>query len=306
MKYLICFLILSSQLLAAETDMPFVDCRKVMELTGAPDKAMKMPSDVAVDRQGRVYVVDSGNQRVLVYTSGGEYLFSFGSKGDGPGELNSPVGISTAPDGRVLVADRGNKRIEIFDRDGKFLKIIPATVGKMEYTPVDVAVDREGKRIYVTGSAPFHRVFVLDNDGKLLANWGKPGNNEGEFRYPATIAVSQDEEEIHIVDVFNSRVQVFDPEGNYLVSVGSWGVTPSHLFRPKGVAVTKDNRVLVSDSYLGVVQMFNSDTRFRGVLGIKGEIARFDTPAGMAVDGQNRIYIAEVLANKISVFQLGP
>ncbi|MCU7917835.1 MAG: NHL repeat-containing protein [Candidatus Thiodiazotropha sp. (ex Epidulcina cf. delphinae)] len=295
-------LFLSTPLLAAEMKASLVEYRKVMDLTGTAESEMVMPTDVAIGKGQRVYVVDSGNHRVLAYAADGSFLFAFGSKGSGAGQLDSPVGIAASRDGRVLVADRGNRRVQIFDSDGAFLKTITTILGDAEVVPVDVAVDQAEKRIFVSGSAPYHRLLIFDNSGKAIGIWGKPGNNFGEFRYPAALAVSKDDE-TYIVDVFNTRVQVLNDKGEYLVTVGSWGVTPGHLFRPKGVAIENDDQILVSDSYLGVIQIYNSDTRFHAVLGTNGEIARFDTPAGMTVDKRDRLYVAEMLANKVSVFQ---
>jgi DNA-binding beta-propeller fold protein YncE len=266
---------------------------------------MIMPTDVAIGRAGRIYVVDSGNQRVLVYDTNGAFLSTFGSSGTGADTLVAPVGIATAGDGSVFVADRAARRVQIFDADGTFLHTLVTRVGMLEIAPVDVAVDPDGERVYVTATAPYNRVLVYGQQGRIERIWGIPGNNPGEFRYPATLAVAPTNE-IYIVDVFNTRVQVLDRRGKYLVAVGSWGVTPGQFFRPKGVALRSDGSVLVSDSYLGVIQLFNEDTRLRGVVGYGGEFARFDTPAGLAVDGSNRLYVAEMLANKVSVLQLEP
>ena len=303
MRYLFFFCLIYVSTAIAASDISLVECKKLAELKGAPGSDMKLPSDVSVGPQGRIYVADSGNRRVLVYSSVGKYLFSFGKGGDGPGELASPVGIAVTRDGRVLVADRGNNKIQIYNRDGEFIREILAKVDGKAYTPIDVAVDNAEKRIYVSVSSPFHQLFILDNSGKILSKVGKPGNNEGEFRYPATIAVSPDDE-IYVVDVLNTRAQVFDSKGQFLVTVGSWGVTQGQLFRPKGIALTENRRILVSDSYLGVVQTYSSDTRFQGVLAMQGDIARFTTPVGMAVDSRNRVYIAEAMANRVSICQL--
>jgi DNA-binding beta-propeller fold protein YncE len=305
MRYLPLLLIFYALLAAAEPGYSLVQCKRVTELSDAPDGNMRLPTDVAVDEQGRIYVVDSGNRQILVFSSANKFLFSFGSKNSNKGEFRSPVGITVTKDGRVLVADRGSQKIVIFSRDGKYLKSIQIKIKEGVLTPIDVAVDKQEKRIFVTVTAPFHQIAVLDNNGKLLSRVGKPGNNEGEFRYPATISVS-DENEIYVVDVLNTRAQVFDEKGKFLVTVGSWGVTQGQLFRPKGIALSPDKRILVSDSYLGVIQIFNNDTRFKGVLATGGEIARFTTPVGMAVDSKNRVYIAESMANRVSVCHLAP
>lgn len=303
MRIIFIFFLMYANIAAAQSALSLIECKKVAELTGAPGSMMKLPSDVAVDEQGRVYVVDSGNRRVLVYSSSAKYLFSFGSGKGAEGRLRSPVGIAVTKDGRVLVADRGSNRIQVYSRDGKYIKTIKTNRNKTSYTPIDVAVDQNEKRIYVTATAPLHQLLILDNNGKILGRIGKPGNNEGEFRYPASVAVSGDDE-IYVVDVLNTRAQVFDETGKFLVTVGSWGVTQGQLFRPKGITLTKDKHILVSDSYLGVVQIYNRDTRFSGVLAMQGDIARFTTPVGMAVDKNNRIYITETMANRVGICQL--
>jgi DNA-binding beta-propeller fold protein YncE len=288
------------------TAAPLTKFTRVLELTGPDDKPLVMPTDIAIGKDERIYIVDSGNHRVLCYSRDGKYLFAFGSAGEGDGELLGPVGITTAEDGSVLLADRGNKRIQIFDEKGQFLNTIETRSGGKSASPVDVAVDKSGKQLYVTASIPFHQVFVYGEDeggGKVKTIWGKPGSNPGEFRYPATIAIGPDKN-IYVVDVFNSRLQVFDVSGQALVTIGSWGVTPGHLFRPKGVAVGDDGLIAVSDSYLGVLQLFDSDKRFQGVLGEAGEIAHFTTPTGLAFDGKGRLYVAEMLANRVTVLEL--
>ena len=61
----------------------------------------------------------------------------------------------------------------------------------------------------------------------------------------------------------------------------------------------------VSDSYLGVIQVFDRDGTFLDILGDeKGSITRFETPTGMFIDKQMRLYVVEMLANRVRVLQL--
>jgi len=292
--------------------IPTGPVRHLFDLKGLPGDELALPSDVAVAADGRVYVVDGGNHRLVVFGPEGQGLFVFGHQGEAEGEFSGPVGLGLGADGRVFVADTGNRRIQVFNPDGGFEYAFPVTSGGTPVRPVDVAMDPTGERLYVTGKDS-HSLLVYSPTGELLETWGHEGLNAGEFRYPATVAVAPAGTEagpaigaIYVVDVLNTRVQVFAPSGELLVQVGSWGVRPGQLFRPKGVAIDGNGNLYVSDSYLEVVQVFDDNSRFLHVLGRPdGEVQRFTTPTGLAVDGQGRLYVAEMWGNKVSVYGLG-
>ena len=156
--------------------------------------------------------------------------------------------------------------------------------------------------IYITGNNN-HKIMRYTLEGKKLKSWGKQGNNPGEFRYPATITVGEDGD-VYVVDVLNSRVQIFEANGKLRIIAGSWGVLPGQLFRPKGVALDKNGNIFVSDSYLGVIEVFNNKTSFTHVLGSNGIATKFVTPAGIFIDSRGRLYVTQMLDNKVSVYDL--
>ena len=275
--------------------------RHLFDLTSAAGSPLSLPTDVAVGEDGRIYVVDGGNQRIAVFDRRGGALFVIGQRGAGRGEFKDPVGIGTGPDGQVYVADKGNRRIQVFAADGKFLRAFNVASGGRAVPPIDVETDASGKTVYVTGNTN-HKLMVYSPDGRLLRQWGGQGVNPGEFRYPASVTVGADGR-VYVVDVFNTRVQVFDKNGR-ASAIGEWGVLPGQLFRPKGVATDKRGRVYISDSYLDVIQVFDDAGQFLYVLGSAGVPYRFEAAGGIVIDADNRLYVAEVLKNKISVFEL--
>ncbi len=283
--------------------IPLAGVRHLFDITGQGAGGLSLPSDVAIGRDGRVYVVDGGNQRVVAFDRAGRYLFAIGRAGSGDGQFNDPVGIGADGSGRIYVADSGNRRIQAFDPEGRFLHAFPVAAGGAAVRPIDVAADASGAKLYVTGNDN-HAVMEFDVRGNLQREWGGHGEAAGQFRYPATITVSPGGA-VLVVDALNARVQVFDAGGRLRVQLGSWGVLPGQFFRPKGVALDKRGRVYVSDSYLDVVEVFSEEARFLHVLAKGGEPQRFTSVGGIAIDVENRLFAAEMLLHKVSVYALG-
>ncbi|HEX5727567.1 MAG TPA: 6-bladed beta-propeller [Longimicrobiaceae bacterium] len=77
---------------------------------------------VAFDRSDNLYLLDSGNQRVLVFDRTGRFVRQIGKQGEGPGELMYPSGLGLAADGTVVVADAGRRAWSLFSPAGAFLR----------------------------------------------------------------------------------------------------------------------------------------------------------------------------------------
>ena len=279
-----------------------IKVKPVFELTGEFNK----PTDVSVSKSGLIYVVDGVNNKVKVFDNMGKFFFSFGSEGSGRSEFESPLGMDIDNEGRLYIADSGNQRVQILEAKGGFIKeiILPHHNGHPA-DPTDVAVDDLGRKCYIVDNDN-HRVLAYDlSRFKLVKTYGSHGDGKDQFRYPFFIALGK-EQNIYVVDVINTRVQVLNSEGLFIAEIGRWGVEKGEFFRPKGVAIDKSNRVYVSDSYMGVIQVFEPTGEFYAALGdpTTGKVKKFRTPMGLFIDQQNRLYVVETLANKVSVFQL--
>ena len=303
LKYLICALlsIFSAATVQAEV-IPEKRVQFIHSLNADQADGFALPSDVAMNGKS-VYVVDGGNHRVLVFNLKGEFKFSFGKQGKGKTEFSYPVGIDVASNGLVYVADSGNKRIQVFNAAGRYIRQFKVKSGRYLIRPVDILVDEKKSELYVSASDT-HEIMVFTLKGKLKHKWGGNGVGEGEFRYPATLAHLKDGR-IAVVDVLNSRVQVFEKKGTYSTQVSEWGVTGGQVFRPKGIAVDEKGTIYISDSYMNIVQVFSENGKLKYVLKMPVNHALY-TPVGMSFDSSNRLYITEMRNNRVNVFNVNP
>jgi DNA-binding beta-propeller fold protein YncE len=262
------------------------------------------PSDVAIGPQGRIYLVDGVNNRIVVTDADGKLQFTFGRGGGSAGELQHPMGIDISKQGHVFIADTGNHRIQVFDPQGGFVYMFPVKTapGEKPAAPVDVlALDRKSY-LYVADRAN-HKIKVHKQEGAFVFEWGGYGEVRGRFRYPGILAADQ-YNQIYAVDVLNTRIQQFDPDGNFITEISTWGVSPGELFRPKGVAVDKADRVFITDSFMGCIQVFTDLGGFLGVVCANGTKRNFTTPVGIAFDSENRLLVVEMRANTIRILKV--
>jgi DNA-binding beta-propeller fold protein YncE len=272
-------------------------------LKGSPGMPFRQPTDVAVDGDHRIFVMDGVNSRVAVFDEQGRYLYSFGTRGSAPGQMLMPVGIGISSSGEVFVADSGNHRIQVFSRDGGFRRSFPLITGG-KGDPTDVMPAPFKNFCYVCDNDN-HQVQVYDaTSGEFVLAWGGKGKNLGEFRYPATLTLDH-RNRVYVVDVMNARVQTFDPYGERAWEVAVWGIGSDRLFRPKGVALDSENRILVSDSFMGIIKVFLPGGDLFGFIGdSKGKRRRFATPTNIILDREERLFVVETRANQVTVCRM--
>jgi len=127
-----------------------------------------MNGQMAVDKAGNIYVVDNMNFRIQKFSSSGDYIMKWGSKGSGGGQFLFPCGIAIdSANGFVYVADNSAQfggsaniaRIEKFDLMGNFIKQWVVTDDADKSQVMALAVDNKGNVLSVRGSHVFKNVF---------------------------------------------------------------------------------------------------------------------------------------------------
>jgi DNA-binding beta-propeller fold protein YncE len=119
---------------------------------GSGPGEFNLPRDIAIGAEGRLYVVDGGNFRVVVFDRDGNYLKSFGSVGKQYGQFARPKEIAVDRDGHVYVVDAAFGNFQIFSAEGELLLFIGERSerdGPAKYMlPSGIAVDEDG-RVYM-------------------------------------------------------------------------------------------------------------------------------------------------------------
>lgn len=200
------------------------------------------PRDIAVGSDSRVYVADSGNDRIQWFTPDGVLGGSWGGTGTAPGRFQDPTDIAAAPDGSIYVADFGNGLIQHFTRDGEFLGGWGgAGSGPGQFSWITgIAVGPDGD-VYVAEQGN-HRVQRFSVTGQLLGIWDAEGSGQGQFLAPSAIDVG-DDGTVYVADSQRDDVQAFSRSGVYLAAFGQ-----GTLDIPVGVAVNHYGVVYVADN----------------------------------------------------------
>lgn len=129
------------------------------------------PTAIA-EGNNRVYVVDSGNCRIMVLDSAGNFMESehFGCRGSGPGEFLYPMDIAIGPDGQIYVADTGNSRVQQFNRNREFVGAfeVPSLDPYGGSRPTSINVQKDGT-LRVTDAANNRLLTMKPAESTLLA-----------------------------------------------------------------------------------------------------------------------------------------
>jgi len=171
---------------------------------------IKRPGGVAFcPANHRLYVVDTGDHRCVVFDEDGQEYQAFGERGSQSGAFNYPTHITYHPSVGILISDTLNFRVQRFTPDGTFVSALGKkgdAAGDFSL-PKGLAVDSDG-HIYVV-DAHFENVQVFRPDGQLLLAFGGEGSGHGEFSIPSGLAING-HNRIWVADSHNSRVQVME------------------------------------------------------------------------------------------------
>lgn len=262
------------------------------------------PRDVAVGPDGRVYVAESGNRRVQVFSPDYEPLDTW-TEADGQ-PLQEPLAVVVGPDGSVLVLDSGAQWVYRFSPDGTYLDKFGGEAARW-FHPRGLSVFEDGTlAVADTGNG---RVAFFSVDGVALGELGRLGQRPGEFIEP--VDVLRDGEGAYFVSegLETHRIQRLDP---FSTPLAGWSIPPTvaldgaHLAwaAPTGPDGDRRATLLVTSSAAASLLRFGPDGTPLDEWQSVGPVV-FRQPVGIFVDpASQRLFVTDVGSHQVHVFQL--
>ncbi|HEY3839663.1 MAG TPA: putative Ig domain-containing protein, partial [Bryobacteraceae bacterium] len=277
---------------------------------------LNLPTQVAVDPGGVIYITDSNNQRVRkIVTSG--VITTVAGGGSGP--VGIPSGIATDTGANLYVADSSGSHILKFTPSGS-ITIIAGTGTRYNLgdggnataaqlvTPEGLAVSAQGIYIADKGEA---RIRKIQPGGTITSPPGATGIG------PAGVAVDSGEN-LFIADTAGNQVLKVAPGGQITLIAGT-GIpgafgdgglaTVAQLNQPSGVAVDASGNVYIADTVnnrirkvtlaTGIITTIAGSSQGFGGDNQIATSALLNQPAGITLDTNGNIYIADTGNNRI-------
>jgi len=234
-----------------------------------------LPTGVAVDGDGAIYVLDAGDGVVKRFDScDGVFveLPCLGGAGSKPRQLDAPRGLGISPRGDLVIADTGNARVQVFALKGLVLRAIwDSPAGAWE--PTDVAIGPDC-RVYVSDPAG-GAVHVFDRAGRLLASFDSGG--------PATDIALDGAGRLYVVRRGADDVLVLDAhDGSGLGRV----TAPDPLagrFCPLVVTAGPDGTLYVGDAGGAIYRCCGGEVRACALTGSAPTTIAFDAQGNLIV-----------------------
>ena len=272
---------------------------------------------VAVNSHGSVYITDTRNHCIHVFSQDGKYLFNFGRKGTSSdrGTLSSPVAIAVDNEDYIYISG-DNFGVSIFDREGNFVRAFGVrgdtpgefrdiTAMHIDHNGYLYVCESRNNRIQIFAGIKSRsegerdRVAHLDKEEIKLVSTPPVTTLPDAIQGPHGVAEGMNGE-IVVVSSSDNKVFVYDHSCRLVTQFGDKGVLDGYFQNPTGVAITSDNYILVSSQ--DKLQWFTMEGQLVYAVGSsgKGEL-EFNHPDDISIDREGKIYILEKQNKRVQV-----
>ncbi|GMK41839.1 hypothetical protein PCCS19_48980 [Paenibacillus sp. CCS19] len=205
------------------------------------------PSDMYAAENGNVYLLDRGNNRIVVTDRNWKLknvIAGFDNNGK-QDSFNKPEGLFVAADGTIYVADTENKRVVMLHANGQLAGIIEKPqsdilASNFEFVPLKLTVDR-AKRVYVVTRGVFEGIVQFDSDGTFIGFVGtnKVQPNAADYAWRLYATKAQRAKMVLFIPTEFSNVDIDSKGFVYATNIDPGSDTPVKRISPSGDDVLK-------------------------------------------------------------------
>ena len=209
-----------------------------------PESDVGNPEGICVLRDGRICVADTHYHRCVFFDESGQFLGSFGEKGEGPGQFIYTCGVTQDAEGNLYVSEYGgNDRIQKFTEDGDCLMQFGSAGTEPGQFQRASGLEWHTGTLYVADAINC-RIQAFSDDGEFLRIVN--GADGPDLDYPYDVVVQ--DESLYIVEYKSGRVSRLSLDGELFGQFGSTGRGENQFWTPWGLAVDPQGRIVVADT----------------------------------------------------------
>jgi hypothetical protein len=278
---------------------------------------------IGISSTDAIFIVDSATNRVLKCNASASCSLFAGVTGV-PGADNShfawPADAAVDSGGNVFVSDYDNHRVQKFNGDGVYqstigVTLVPYLTDSNHFNePYDIALAPDNS-MYILESTGY-RLIKLNASGVFQWSVGQAGiygrdNAHLGGRWggvDGSLAVDASGR-VYVGDSGNARVQIFNSDGSYYATLGSYGSGNGEFQCLIGISISPVNGdIYVTDRCDHRIQVFTSSLVYKATLGVTGtpgnDNLHFNSPRGVTVDNSGNIYVADSDNQRVQKCQL--
>jgi len=269
--------------------------------------AFRLPSSVVADLHAHeVFVCDPFNHRIAIFDSSGLFRFEI----LGGVTFRAPRDVAVDPDGYLYTVanHKGVSSIVRLDFDGKFMGVLELTGLPDDVQRFDlrsIALSPAGDRLF-TMDTRNHRLWIFDRQGALQGDFDfEEGRSEDEIEDLVIARVDVYDSTVIAAVPTDSRVYLFDLDGEPQGFVGMRGTTPCHLGFPVAGALDNQGRVIILDKQRALFQIWEPEGNkcLREYFGFGNQPGFFYQPDDLTLDHLGQVFVSQGFEGRVQMYK---